>query len=73
MRLRKIFDIREKVTKLFIGLNALDEKGNYLGKVIETNKSKQTIVIQDNEKNAKRIEKKRKEFTISQGRIIVSA
>ena len=73
MRLRKIFDIREKVTKLFIGLNALDEKGNYLGKVIETNKSKQTIVIQDNEKNAKRIEKKRKEFTISQGKILVSA
>ncbi len=73
VRLRKIFDIREKVTKIFVGLSALDEKGNYLGKVIETNKAKQTIVIQDSEKNAKRIEKKRNEFTISQGRIVVTA
>ncbi len=72
MRLRKVFDIREKITKLFIGLSALDEKGNYLGKVIETNKSKQTITIKDNDKNSKRIEKRRNEFTISQGRIIVN-
>ena len=73
MRLRKIFDVREKTTKLFVGLSVLDERGNYLGKVIETNKIKQTITIQDNDKNAKRIEKKRNEFVISQGRIIVNA
>ncbi len=73
MRVRKIFDVREKVTKLFVGLTVLDEAGNYLGKVIETNKSKQVIVIQGSEKNAKRIEKKRKEFTLAQGRIIVTA
>jgi putative membrane protein len=73
MRLRKIFDVREKVTRIFMGLSALDEKGNYLGKVIETNKAKQTITIKDNEKNSKRIEKRRNEFSISQGRIIVNA
>lgn len=73
MRVRKIFDIRERVTKIFVGLSAIDEQGNYLGKVIETNKIKQTIIIQDNEKNSKRIEKKRNEFNIAQGRIVVSA
>lgn len=73
MRVRKIFDVRERVTKIFVGLNAIDEAGNYLGKVIEANKAKQTIVILDNEKNSKRIEKKRSEFTLSQGRVIVTA
>jgi len=73
MRMRKIFDVREKITKIFVGLNALDERGNYLGKVTQANKAKQIIVIQDNKKNSKKIEKKRNEFTISQGRIIVTA
>jgi putative membrane protein len=73
MRLRKIFDVRENITKIFVGLNAIDERGNYLGKVIEANKTKQVIVIQDNEKDSRRIEKKRNEFTLSQGRIVVTA
>ena len=73
MRLRKIFDVREKITRIFMGLSVLDEKGNYLGKVIQTNKENQTITIKPNEKNSKRIEKRRNEFTISQGRIIVNA
>ena len=73
MRLRRIFDVREKITKIFMGLNVLDERGNYLGKVIQTNKENQTITIKPNEKNSKIIEKRRNEFTISQGRIIVNA
>ena len=72
MRIGKVFDIREKITKIFIGLNAMDEQGNYLGKVIETNKTKQTITIKET-KTSKKIEKKRNQFTISQGRIIVTA
>ena len=72
MRIAKVFDVRGKITKLFLGLNALDESGNYLGKVIEANKSKQLIVIKDSKTN-KKIEKKRSQFTIIQGRIIVTA
>jgi len=72
MRIGKVFDIREKITKIFIGLNAMDEQGNYLGKVIETNKTKQTITIKET-KTSKKIEKKRNQFTLSQGRIIVTA
>ena len=72
MRMGRVFDIREKITKIFIGLNAMDEQGNYLGKVIETNKTKQTIVIQET-KTSKKIEKKRNQFTLNQGRIIVTA
>lgn len=73
MRVRKIFDVRERITKIFVGLNVIDESGNYLGKVIEANKEKQTITIQDAEKDSRKIEKKREEFTLSQGRIVVSA
>jgi putative membrane protein len=72
MRLRKLFDIRERITKLLVGLNAMDETGNYLGKVIEANKTKGTITIQQN-KNSKKIEKKLKEFKLIQGRIITTA
>ncbi len=70
MRIGKTFDIRERVTKLFVGLNAIDEQGNYLGKVIEANKTKQVIIIQE-PKTMKKLEKKRDEFTISNGRILV--
>jgi sporulation protein YlmC with PRC-barrel domain len=73
MRLRKIFDVREKITKIFVGLNVIDERGNYLGKVTEADKKKQVIIIQENDKNSKRIEKKRNEFKLSRGKIIVAA
>ncbi|VVB74594.1 Uncharacterised protein [uncultured archaeon] len=72
LRLGKVFDVRERTTKLFVGLSAMDEAGNYLGKVIEASKAKNLIVIQE-PKTRKRTEKKRSEFTLSQGRIIVSA
>jgi putative membrane protein len=69
LRLGRVFDVRERATKLFVGLNVLDEEGNYLGKVTETNKTRNTIIIQG-QKN-KRIEKKREQFTLSQGRIVI--
>ncbi len=76
MRIAKVFDVRERITKLLVGLNAIDESGNYLGKVVETNKSKQLIVIQEpdiNKKTGKKIEKKLNQFKLVQGRIIVTA
>lgn len=76
MRIAKVFDVRERITKIFIGLNVLDEAGNYLGKVVEVNKSKQILTIQENKtgkKAGKKLEKKRDQFAISQGRIIVTA
>lgn len=72
MRISKVFDVRDRVTKIFVGLNAMDEAGNYLGKVIEANKGKDTILIQQ-PKTMKKIEKKREQFTLDQGRIIVTA
>ena len=72
MRARNTFDIREKISKLLLGLNVLDEQGNYLGKVIETNKAKKTITIQDSKTN-KKTEKKLGTFKLAQGRIITTA
>jgi len=71
MRLAKAFDVKEKVTKVLIGLSAMDEEGNYLGRVVEIDKKKQSILIADEGK--KRIEKTKKQFSLKQGRIIVSA
>ena len=71
MRISKTFDVRQKITKLFIGLNAMDEAGNYLGKVTEADKQKKVIIIQE-EKTHKKTEKKREEFTLNDGRIIVN-
>ncbi len=72
LRLGKVFDVRERTTKLFVGLNAMDEAGNYLGKVVEASKIRNLIIIQD-PKTKKKTEKKRSEFTLSQGRIVVNA
>jgi putative membrane protein len=72
MRIGKIFDVRTRTTKLFLGLNALDEAGNYVGKVVEINKNKQTITIKEL-KTKKKIEKKANEYSLAQGRIIVNA
>lgn len=72
MRISKAFDVRDRTTKLFVGLNAIDEAGNYLGKVIEANKTKDSITIQA-PKTMKKTEKKREQYLLSQGRIIVTA
>jgi putative membrane protein len=70
-RIGKIFDVRERTTKLFMGLNAMDEKGNYLGKITGVDKKKQAITIQ--EQGKKKIEKKIGEYKLEQGRIITTA
>lgn len=70
IRIGKVFDVRDRISKIFVGLNATDEEGNYLGKVILVNKEKQTIIIQDTKTN-KTIEKQRKQFNLINGKIIV--
>ena len=72
MRISKIFDVRERTSKLFVGLTAMDESGNYLGKVVEANKTMGTILIQE-PKTKKRTQVRRDQYLLSQGRIIVTA
>jgi len=66
LRIGNTFDIREKVTRILIGLNVSDEEGNYLGRVKEINKRKQSIIFGKTE-----TEKKKKQFILKDGRIIV--
>jgi putative membrane protein len=68
MKISKIFDIRDRVTNALIGVNVTDEEGNYLGRVIDINKRKQSVIFnQDN----KEIERKRKQFEIKNGKIVL--
>ncbi|MFA6268983.1 MAG: DUF373 family protein [archaeon] len=70
LRLGKIFDIRENTTKLLIGLAVLDEEGNYLGKVSNIDKKKQTLTYITEKKKNK--EMNRSLFILKQGRLILS-
>lgn len=70
MRIAKVFDVRNRVTNALIGVHVNDEEGNYLGKVIEVNKNKQTIIF--NQEN-KEIERKRKQFILKDDKIILLA
>jgi len=72
MRISRVFDVRERTTKLFVGLNVTDESGNLLGKVIEANKGLGTILIQES-KTKKKIQVRRDQYVLTQGRLIVTA
>lgn len=69
MRISNIFDVRTRITKVMLGLAVVDEEGNYLGRICEIDKKKQSVTIKD-EKD-KMIEKILKQFTIKQGRVII--
>lgn len=71
MRIGSVFDIREKVTKLLVGMNVVDEDGNLLGKVTQIDRRRQSVTFIDAKKKEK--EKTRKEFTLRQGKIILSS
>ena len=68
LRVGNTFDIREKVTKILVGLNVSDEEGNYLGRVKEINKRKQIIIFGENN-----TEKKKKQFVLRDGRIVITS
>lgn len=70
IRIGKVFDIRERVTRMLIGLNVFDIDGNYLGRVDRINRRKQSIIfIGDKNKES---EKTKKEFELNSGRIVVT-
>ncbi len=68
MKIASAFDTREKITNSLLGLNVLDDEGNYIGKVVEVNKKKQ-IMLYQGEKEI--IEKKKKQFYLKNGRIVL--
>lgn len=71
MRISKLFDVTSRVTKALLGLNVLDEEGNYLGRVSAIDKKKQIITIKDDKE--KTIERTLKQVDVRQGRIILPA
>jgi len=70
MRIVRVFDIKNKVTNALLGLSVVDEEGNIIGKVIEINKRKQSILFKTGNKD---VEKKKTHFTLKNGKIIVKA
>jgi len=72
MRVGSIFDIRNRVTKALLGMTAMSEQGDYLGKVSSIDKKKQFVTI-TNPETKKKIEKTMRQFALKKGRIIVTA
>ena len=70
MRISKVFDVENKITKLLVGLMVIDEEGTYIGKVNAIDKKKKTITIKTEKE--KLLEKNLEEFNLKQGRIILS-
>ncbi|MBT4870748.1 MAG: DUF373 family protein [Candidatus Diapherotrites archaeon] len=66
LRIGNTFDIRAKVTRILIGLHVSDEEGNYLGRVKEVNKRRQSITY-----GKKNVETRKKDFILKDGRIII--
>ncbi|HNV01053.1 MAG TPA: DUF373 family protein [archaeon] len=70
MRVSKVFDVKNRITKLLIGLIVMDEEGSYLGKVSAIDKKKKIIIIKTEKE--KLIEKNIEQFSLKQGRVIIS-
>jgi putative membrane protein len=70
IRIGKVFDIRDRVTKMLIGLSVFDIDGNYLGRIEKVNRRKQSITYVG-EKGTE-IEKPKKQFDINNKKIIVT-
>ncbi len=70
MRISGVFDVKTKITKLLLGLIVLDEEGTYIGKVSGIDKKKKTITIKTEKE--KTLEKTMEQFSLRQGRIILT-
>jgi hypothetical protein len=69
IRIGKVFDIRDRVTKMLIGTSVFDIDGNYLGRIDKINMRKQSIFYLGEKETE--IEKTIKQFELSNGRIII--
>ncbi|MDO8647536.1 MAG: DUF373 family protein [Candidatus Diapherotrites archaeon] len=70
-KVSEAFDVRKKITKLLIGLPVYSKKGEWVGKVEDISKDKQSIeysLIKGKEK----ARAKRTEFILKEGRILLS-
>ncbi len=70
-KLSEIMDVREKITKLLVGMPVYDSVGTWVGKVENIDKRKNTILYSD-VKTKKEVEINRKKIQIMAGRIILS-
>ncbi len=71
-RLSEVLDIREKVTKLLIGLPIYNMNGTWIGRVEAVDKKKKSITYVKSETN-KSIELTKKKFFFKKGKIVASA
>ncbi len=69
MKIASCFDIRKKVTKALVGLNVLDDDGNFLGKVIRVDKNRQSIIFQGKKGQ---VERNKKNFYLKKGKIFLT-
>jgi len=71
-RLSETIDIREKVTKLLIGLPVYNANGTWLGRVETIDNKKKSIKFVSNE-TKENVEVNKKSFSFKKGRIVLSA
>ena len=71
-RLSEVLDIREKVTKLLIGVPIYNKKGTWMGRVESVDKKKKSITYAKNE-TSKSIELNKKKFFFKKGKIVLTA
>ena len=68
----KVMDVKERITKLLIGLPVYDTTGTWIGKVENIDKKKSLILFK-NIKTKKDSEATRKGFSIASGRIVLNS
>ena len=71
-RLSNALDIRERITKLLVGLPIYNAEGTWLGRVESVDKRKQSITYVNRE-SSKSFEIKKRNFRFRQGRIVLSS
>ncbi|MCK4883320.1 MAG: hypothetical protein KAS30_00485, partial [Candidatus Diapherotrites archaeon] len=71
-RLSEVLDIREKVTKLLIGVPIYNMNGTWMGRVKAVDKKKKSITYSKSE-TSKSIELNKKKFFFKKGKIVLTA
>jgi sporulation protein YlmC with PRC-barrel domain len=71
-RISAIVDVRERITKLLVGLPIYDSGGKWLGRVENIDKKKNSIVYVDGKTDSPIYVAKGK-FTVRRGRLVLSS